>query len=149
MATGGGDPMAAHAEAVPTGARGATRLADRVIAKIASHAAREALHAFPETVRQLPDGHAAPHATVSVRPATVQSTSERASGQVAPLGETWVRVAVELGYPCDIGAQCGAVRRTVAERVETLAGMDVHAVTVTVERLHSVHTKHTGRGRVQ
>ena len=48
-----------------------------------------------------------------------------------------VRVAVELGYPSDIGAQCGAVRRHVATRVGELTGMEVPDVAVTVERLHS------------
>lgn len=93
------------------GERGATRIADRVVAKIASRAAREALGAGSG----LP-----PYAVVAVR-----------------AGVARVRVAVELNYPSDIGAQCGAVRRHVTTRVGELTGMEVPDVAVTVERLHS------------
>lgn len=65
------------------------------------------------------------------------------------LGEARVHIAVELGYPSDIGAQCGAVRRQVAERVCGLAGMDVHEVAVSVEQLHSAHTRGADRGRTR
>ncbi|MER5951087.1 hypothetical protein ABT127_34130 [Streptomyces sp. NPDC001904] len=102
--------------------RGATRIADRVVAKIAAHAAREALDTVPE------DG-APPHATVSVHQDTAR-----------------VRISLELGFPADIGAQCGAVRRQVTERVRTLAGMEVPEVAVLVERLHSADTD---RGRIR
>ncbi|MFE7120605.1 Asp23/Gls24 family envelope stress response protein [Streptomyces sp. NPDC057654] len=107
--------------------RGATRIADRVVSKIASQAAREAL-AGPAA-----DGAAdVPHAAVAVREMTAR-----------------VRVSVELGYPSDIGAQCGAVRRRVAERVRTLTGMEVPEVAVTVERLHSPQLQRAGQGRVR
>ncbi|MEU9474746.1 hypothetical protein [Streptomyces sp. NPDC048191] len=97
---------------VPPGERGATRIADRVVAKIAAQAAREA-------VRPLPADAATPHATV-----------------VLLHGSARVRVHLELGYPGDIGAHCAAVRRHVAERVSALAGMEVSEVAVQVERLH-------------
>ncbi|MGW0736156.1 Asp23/Gls24 family envelope stress response protein [Streptomyces sp. NPDC002851] len=96
------------------GERGALRIADRVVAKIAAQAAREAL---PTGV---PAGGDAPSATVSVR---------RGSARV------WV--ALDLDYPCDIGAECAEVRRQVTQRVEALAGLAVPRVTVQVERLHS------------
>lgn len=99
------------------GERGATRIADRAVAKIASWAAREAL------------GSGLPHAAVAVR-----------------AGVARVRVAIELGYPSDIGAQCGAVRRHVATRVGELTGMEVPDVAVTVERLRSPQLD---RGKVQ
>ncbi|WP_306322461.1 MULTISPECIES: hypothetical protein [unclassified Streptomyces] len=102
--------------------RGATRIADRVVAKIAAYAAREALD-------RVPDEGTAPDATVTVR-----SESAR------------VRISLELEYPADIGAQCGAVRRQVSQRVRDLAGMEVPEVIVQVERLHSVHTD---RGRIR
>ncbi|MFI7388756.1 Asp23/Gls24 family envelope stress response protein [Streptomyces sp. NPDC049813] len=105
--------------------RGATRIADRVVAKIAAHAAREALDAVPA------DG-APPHATVTVRHDTAR-----------------VRISLELDYPADIGAQCGAVRRRVADRVTELAGMEVPEVAVQVERLHSAQTRGTDRGRIR
>ncbi|MFI8516251.1 Asp23/Gls24 family envelope stress response protein [Streptomyces sp. NPDC085481] len=96
--------------------RGATTVADRVVAKIAAQAAREALTAVPK-------GGSAPHASVVVH---------REAARVA--------VSLELGYPSDIGRQCGAVRGRVRHRVEELAGLEVHEVTVHVERLHSPHT---------
>ncbi|MEU0842121.1 hypothetical protein ABZ370_21980 [Streptomyces sp. NPDC005962] len=108
MANGGGDPVGPR----EPGERGATRIADRAVAKIASWAAREALGGGPP--RPLP------RAAVAVR-----------------AGAARVRVAIELGYPSDIGAQCGAVRRHVTTRVGELTGMEVPDVAVTVERLHS------------
>ncbi|MER5974040.1 Asp23/Gls24 family envelope stress response protein [Streptomyces sp. NPDC002055] len=126
---------------MPPGARGATRVADRVVAKIASQAALEVLRTAPEAHR-VPTGRGA-HATVSVRAAT-QHEDVR-----GPLGEARVRLAVELGYPCDIGAECRAVRRSVAQRVRALAGMHVPEVSVTVERLHSAHTARADGERVQ
>ncbi|MFD7237972.1 hypothetical protein ACFWAT_22035 [Streptomyces syringium] len=106
--------------------RGATHIADRVVAKIASQAAREALSAAAA------DAHAPPHASVVVRDDSAR-----------------VRVFVELGYPCDIGAQCGAVHRRVVERVRGLVGMEVPEVAVTVERLHSPQTLGADAGRVR
>ncbi|MDJ0461836.1 hypothetical protein [Streptomyces sp. H27-C3] len=105
--------------------RGATLIADRVVAKIASQAAREALGAAP-------DAGSAPHATVTVHHDTAR-----------------VRVSVELGYPSDIGGQCRAVRRQVAQRVKVLAGMEVPEVAVQVERLHSAKVLVAERGRIR
>ncbi|MGW2559604.1 hypothetical protein ACWCXB_10245 [Streptomyces sp. NPDC001514] len=105
--------------------RGATTIADRVVAKIAAQAAREAL-------AHLPEGGEAPHATV-----TVHHDHAR------------VRISLELEYPSDIGEQCRAVRRRVTQRVEALAGMDVPEVAVQVERLHSVHTRRSAQGRLR
>ncbi|MFE0176995.1 hypothetical protein ACFWZ2_32290 [Streptomyces sp. NPDC059002] len=112
------------AQVVP-GERGATRIADRVVAKIAARAAREALDAVPA------DG-SPPHATVSVSHDTAR-----------------VRISLELDYPCDIGGQCGAVRRHVAQRVKALAGMDVPEVAVQVERLHSAQVRAAAQGRTR
>ncbi|WP_329115274.1 hypothetical protein [Streptomyces sp. NBC_01465] len=106
--------------------RGATRIADRVVSKIAAQAAREALGGA------VPAAGAPPHATV-----TVQDDRAR------------VRVSLELGYPSDIGGQCGAVRRQVALRVKALAGMEVPEVTVEVERLHSAQTRGADLGRIR
>ncbi|KNE81919.1 MULTISPECIES: hypothetical protein [Streptomyces] len=128
------------APAVPAHERGATRVADRVVAKIASRAAREALSGFDESAALVTPGRTAPRARASVRPAF---------GRGPSLGDARLHIGVELGYPSDIGAQCGAVRRVVTERVGGLAGMKVHDVVVTVERLHSPHTRGEGRGRVR
>ncbi|MFJ1607222.1 Asp23/Gls24 family envelope stress response protein [Streptomyces sp. NPDC088253] len=111
--------------AVEAAGRGATRIADRVVAKIAAQAAREALEPLP------PDA-VPPHATVVVHHETAR-----------------VRVHLELGYPSDIGGHCNAVRRHVAERVDALTGMEVPEVTVQVERLHLVPAAAAAQGRTR
>jgi uncharacterized alkaline shock family protein YloU len=108
---------------VPPGERGATRIADRVVAKIAAQAAREALGALPEQA-------APPHATVVVHHDTAR-----------------IRVHLELEYPGEIGARCRHVRRHVTERVGALVGMDVPEVAVQVERLHVVPAHGVAQGR--
>ncbi|MFI2373003.1 hypothetical protein [Streptomyces sp. NPDC018833] len=112
------------AERVAAAERGATTIADRVVAKIAAKAAREALEGVPVG--------APPHAMVVVHHDTAR-----------------VSVSLELDYPGDIGRQCGAVRRQVAKRVRALAGMEVPEVAVQVERLHSVHSRHGAQGRIR
>ncbi|GAA2236260.1 hypothetical protein GCM10010232_23760 [Streptomyces amakusaensis] len=101
--------------------RGATVIADRVVAKIAAQAAREAVG--------VPEGGVPPRAAVVVRHDAAR-----------------VRISLELDYPSDIGARCGAVRRRVAERVSALAGMAVPEVLVLVEHLHSPHSRDTAPG---
>ncbi|MDI9887933.1 hypothetical protein QMZ92_27090 [Streptomyces sp. HNM0645] len=118
-------PSRPGAKGVRPAERGATTIADRVVAKIAAQAAREALSHVPE------DG-SAPHATVAVHHDHAR-----------------VRISLELDYPCDIGGRCRDVRRHVAERVEALAGMAVPEVAVQVERLHSVHTRRAAQGRLR
>ncbi|WP_443033474.1 Asp23/Gls24 family envelope stress response protein [Streptomyces sp. ACA25] len=119
--------------------RGSLRIAERVVAKLAAQAAREALRAAPQA-SQVPPGRARkPYASVSVR---------RHPGPDGTGGMARVRIAVELGYPSDIGAQCGAVRSRVTERLGELAGMDVPDVGVEVERLHSAHADDDSGGRV-
>ncbi|MEV8564019.1 hypothetical protein AB0436_00240 [Streptomyces sp. NPDC051322] len=110
---------------VAPGERGSTRIADRVVSKIAAQAAREAIGAVPE-------GGSPPHAAATVDEA-----------------RAWVHISLELGYPSDIGAQCAAVRRQVAHRLRTLADMEVPEVALQVERLHSVHTTGADRGRTR
>ncbi|MET9573008.1 hypothetical protein ACFYNW_10000 [Streptomyces virginiae] len=102
------------------GGRGATRIADRVVAKIAVQAAREAL--------ARPSG-AHPHATVTVHHDIAR-----------------VRVSLELDYPSDLAAQCAAVRSSVVRRVEECANMAVPEVDVDIEHLHSTLAR-TGAGR--
>lgn len=123
---------------VPPPERGATRIADRVVAKIASRAAREALP--PPPADAVP-----PHATVVVR----RQASGSGGTDGTPTHSARVRLSLELGYPADIGAQCGEVRRHVAERVEALAGMEVPEVAVHVERLHLTPGPGTAQGRTQ
>ncbi|MFE3944311.1 Asp23/Gls24 family envelope stress response protein [Streptomyces sp. NPDC059118] len=110
---------------IAAGERGETRIADRVVAKIAAQAAKEAIG------EPAPEG-ASPRATVTVHRDTAR-----------------VRVSLELGYPCDIGGRCGAVRRRVAERVKALAGMEVPEVAVQVERLHPTGASIAAQGRIR
>ncbi|MGP4092452.1 hypothetical protein [Streptomyces sp. KR55] len=110
---------------VPPGERGATRIADRVVAKIAAQAAREALGTLPPEA-------ARPHATVVVHHDAAR-----------------VRIHLELDYPSDIGARCGQVRRQVVERVGALVGMDVPEVAVQVERLHLAAAHGAAQGRTR
>jgi len=121
--TGAGDavdPRETAAGDVPAGGRGVTTIADRVVAKIAVQAAREALRSGPGADVLPRDPGARPRARVSVHDRSAR-----------------VRVLLELGYPSDIGAQCAAVRRQVALRVRELVDMEVPEVAVGVERLHS------------
>ncbi|MET8503970.1 hypothetical protein ABZV60_04860 [Streptomyces sp. NPDC004787] len=122
------DPRADRADRtdrVGAAARGATTVADRVVAKIAAQAAREALTAVPAEGRP-------PQASVVVHRDVAR-----------------VSVSLELDYPTDLGRQCGAVRGRVRGRVEHLTGIEVHEVAVHVERLHSAHTaRDRKRGRL-
>ncbi|KQW16887.1 hypothetical protein [Streptomyces sp. Root369] len=138
---------------VPRGERGATAVTDRVVAKIAARVAREALSRFAESAGHVPPGRRTPHVSTSVRRAPERTSAgrdaESAAGRQAVLGEARLHITVELGYPSDIGAQCAAVRQEVAERISAWAGMEVSDLAVSVERLHSAHTRHTDRERVR
>ncbi|GAA3960252.1 hypothetical protein GCM10022384_11140 [Streptomyces marokkonensis] len=110
--SGGAGELPVPRAVVPPAERGATRIADRVVAKVAARAAREAVGPLhPEAAR--------PYATVVVHHGTVH-----------------VRVHLELPYPCDVGARCGQVRHQVVRRIRALVGMAVPEVAVQVERLH-------------
>ncbi|EXU68543.1 hypothetical protein Z951_08080 [Streptomyces sp. PRh5] len=122
------------------GERGATRIADRVVAKIASQAAREALRgggAADSSADGGADMGADPGVNLGeIALADVVGAARPYAVAAVRGGVARVRVAVELGYPSDIGAHCGAVRRQVIERVGEMTGMEVPEVAVTVERLH-------------
>ncbi|MER5226913.1 Asp23/Gls24 family envelope stress response protein [Streptomyces flaveus] len=138
---------------IPRGERGAITVADRVVAKIASQVAREALSRFTESAGRVPPGRRTPRVTTAVRRAPERNTAGRdaepAVGRQAVIGEARLRITVELGYPSDIGAQCAAVRREVTERLRTWAGMEVSDLAVSVERLHSVHARYPDQERVR
>ncbi|WP_264931969.1 Asp23/Gls24 family envelope stress response protein [Streptomyces sp. A012304] len=122
---------------VAPGERGATRIADRVVAKIAAQAAREA-------VGPLPPDAARPHATVVVRPHARLHVDGR-----GPVDAAHIRVHLELDYPSDLGPRCHAVRRHVTERVGALVGMEVPEVAVQIERLHLVAAHGAVHGRTR
>lgn len=125
--------MAAPAtpRSVPPARRGALRIADRVVGKIAAQAAGEVLTG-PSGGDPTPAGRA-PQA--SVRISARRNTAR-------------VRLRIELGYPLDLGGVSGSVRRHVAARVEELTGMRVPAVSVEVVRLHSSVVREASEGRV-
>lgn len=133
----GSDAVGRRRSVPPPGERGATRIADRVVAKIAAQAAREA-------VGPLPPDAGPPHASVAVRP---HAPAPSAGG--APVDSAHVRLHLELDYPTDIGARCSAVRRHVAERVGALVGMVVPEVAVQVERLHLTTAPGAAQGRTR
>ncbi|MFC8095709.1 Asp23/Gls24 family envelope stress response protein [Streptomyces sp. NPDC057301] len=138
--------------AVPRGERGATTVDDRVAAKITAQVAREALSRFPESAGRVPPGRRTPRVTTSVRRAPERNAKGRegAPADSRPmLGEVRVRIAVDLGYPSDIRAQCAAVRREVTEGLREWAGMDVSDLAVSVVKLHSVHSRRTDQERVR
>ncbi len=110
---------------VPSGERGATRIADRVVAKIAAQAALE-------VISPLPPEAARPHATVVVHHDAAH-----------------LHVHLELDYPTDIGPRCQAVRRHVTERVGALVGMQVPEVAVQVEKLHLTAAHGAPHGRTR
>lgn len=140
---------------IPRGERGATIVSDRVVAKIASRVAREALSRFTESAGHVPPGRRTPRVTASVRRAPERNENDAgrdgdaAHSRPAVLGEVRMHIAVELGYPSDIGAQCAAVRREVIEQLRRWASMAVSELTVSVERLHSVYSRHGDRERVR
>ncbi|MFE9392411.1 Asp23/Gls24 family envelope stress response protein [Streptomyces sp. NPDC006784] len=121
---------------ISAGERGATRIADRVVAKVAAQAAREALRQTPAgdepPAGRLPAGRSVRRTAVTVREQSAR-----------------VRLGLELGYPSDLGAQCGAVRRRVIARVRELVGMDVPDVALDIERLTSAQLGGGRSGRVQ
>ncbi|MCF3134824.1 Asp23/Gls24 family envelope stress response protein [Streptomyces olivochromogenes] len=136
--SGGAGEVRGPVTVVAPGERGALRIADRVVAKVAARAAREA-------VGPLTEDAAAPHASVVVHPHAL------GSGQAGdrPVATARIRVHLELDYPCDIGARCAAVRRHVVERVGALVGMEVPEVAVQVERLHPVPVHGAAHGRAR
>lgn len=132
----GSDATGQGPAVVPPGERGATRIADRVVAKVAAQAALEA-------VGPLPPEAARPHATVVVRP----HARPPANGGTTEAAH--ISVHLELDYPTPIGPRCHAVRRHVTERVGALVGMEVPEVAVQVERLHPTAAHGVAHGRTR
>lgn len=126
------DAEPAAEESPGDGGLGTTTVLERVVAKVAVQAAREALRTAPAASKVPPGARYWPRASASVRESAAR-----------------VRVLVELGYPSDIGAQCAAVRRQVVSRVRELVGMDVPEVAVGVGRLHSEQLTGESSGRVR
>lgn len=102
---------------LPAAERGATVIPEKVVARIAARAAREALATHADTAAA-PVKLAAPHASVTVGSGT------------ARLGLT-----LDLPYPIDLARTSRRLQRYVSERVAHLTGMRVAEVTLDIERL--------------
>ncbi|MER5354372.1 hypothetical protein ABT093_29090 [Kitasatospora sp. NPDC002551] len=100
------------------GARGRLRIADRVYARIAARAAREAL-ADAWHGRSARGGP--PRVTVT--------------GPATPSAPVTVRVSVDLPFPADLAALARTVRDRVTADTRTLTGTRVAEVVVVVEHL--------------
>ncbi|MEU3951412.1 Asp23/Gls24 family envelope stress response protein [Streptomyces achromogenes] len=113
----------------PPAERGATVIPDRVVARIATQAARTA-QSRRAAVPPDRGGPTSPSATAAVRTGSVR-----------------LHLALDLPYPTDIPHVCERIRRDVAERVAQLTGLRVGEVTLTVRRL--VTAAEAGRGWVR
>jgi uncharacterized alkaline shock family protein YloU len=96
--------------------RGSTRLADRVLARIASRAATEALATLP-----------------AADPTRLETP--RATAKQGRKGKVTIRVGLDLPYPSDIAAVSREVHRRIVERLDQLAGTEAPTVSLVVERL--------------
>ncbi|MEW1914133.1 hypothetical protein AB0442_37920 [Kitasatospora sp. NPDC085895] len=96
--------------------RGATVIPDRVVARIAARAGREALAAQP------------------YRPARPAPPTPDASAHVHG-GSARIRLAVELPYPIDLAAASRELQRQVTRRVGYLTGLEVAEVALAIRRL--------------
>ncbi|MFF1908909.1 hypothetical protein [Kitasatospora sp. NPDC058218] len=108
-------PAAPVARRREPGARGRLRIADRVYARIAARAAREAL---TDAWSGRAERGGPPKVSVAARGTTVS-----------------VRVAVDLPFPADLAALARAVRDRIAAQVGALTGTRVAEVVVVVEHL--------------
>ena len=107
-------PAASAASAVPAEERGALRIADRALARIAAQAASEAL---------------AEHA-----PEPERLDFPRAAADQGRRGLR-IRLGIDLPYPVDIAAATGAVHHQVVRRLAQLAGAQEPTLALVVERL--------------
>ncbi|MEU2435039.1 Asp23/Gls24 family envelope stress response protein [Streptomyces rubradiris] len=135
MRTGRGSPGDASGPPAPgpglppPAERGATVIPDRVVARIATQAARTA-QSRRAAVPPDRGGPTTPGATAAVRAGSVR-----------------LHLALDLPYPTDIPHVCERIRRDVSDRVAQLTGLRVGEVTLTVRRL--VTAAEAGRGRVR
>ncbi|MEV6112528.1 Asp23/Gls24 family envelope stress response protein [Streptomyces sp. NPDC052109] len=113
----------------PPAERGATVIPDRVVARIATQAARTA-QSRRAAVPPDRGGPATPSASAAVRTGSVR-----------------LHLTMDLPYPTDIPHVCERIRQDVAERVAQLTGLRVGEVLLTVRRL--VTAAGGSRGRVQ
>ncbi|MET9570806.1 Asp23/Gls24 family envelope stress response protein [Streptomyces virginiae] len=117
--------------ALPAAERGATVVRDKVVARIAVRAAREALAARDDTSPARTE-LAAPRASVTV------------GGGTARLG-----LSLDLPYPLDLADVSRRLQQYVSDRVSQLTGIKVTEVTLAIEHLVPFGGAGPERGRVQ
>lgn len=129
------NPQAAHALPLPpvggtaeteTGSRGQTRLADRVIEKIAGQVAKDESAAGGSSGGFLGIGS---HADLSARP----RASVELAGNIATL-----TVEVGMPYPVPLRQATEALRERIRTRVIELTGVEVRQVDIKVSWLTGV-----------
>ncbi|WP_374772608.1 Asp23/Gls24 family envelope stress response protein [Streptomyces sp. NBC_01310] len=106
---------------LPAAERGATVIPDRVVARIAARAAKEALATHTDT--------SAAHAKLA---------DPRASVTVGS-GAARLGLTLDLPYPVDLAGVSRQVQQYVSERVAHLTGMRVTEVTLAIEHLIPAH----------
>ncbi|HKE99447.1 MAG TPA: Asp23/Gls24 family envelope stress response protein [Actinomycetes bacterium] len=121
----GGDPL--H------GGQGRTKIADAVVAKIAALAAREipGVHSLGQGLARTLG------APLRARPAGGEQPAE-ARGVSVEVGESQCAVDIDLVtfYGQSIVEVAGAVRRNVVARIESMTGLEVTEVNITIDDLH-------------
>ncbi|MFH9355713.1 Asp23/Gls24 family envelope stress response protein [Kitasatospora sp. NPDC017646] len=95
--------------------RGATVIPDRVVARLAAHAAHQALAGLAEKTAAA----SAPSAQATVRAGTAR-----------------LELTVDLPYPLDILATARTVQHHVTDQVGRLTGLLIGEVSLTVRHLH-------------
>ncbi|GAA4830567.1 Asp23/Gls24 family envelope stress response protein [Kitasatospora terrestris] len=118
MSTGTPAARSGRLVALPAPAeRGATVIPDRVVARLATQVAREALTG-------LVTGAPRPHADAARTKAAVRSGTAR------------LEVTVDLPYPIDISSAAEAVQQRIVAQMEELTGLSVSDVVLTVRNLY-------------
>jgi hypothetical protein len=97
--------------------RGTTVIPDRVVARIAARAGREALSALP------------------YRPGLPKPPTPKATASVHG-GSARIKLAIELPYPIDLAATARELQRKVSQRVGHLTGLEVTEVVLAIRSLH-------------
>ncbi|MBC2866270.1 Asp23/Gls24 family envelope stress response protein [Streptomyces mexicanus] len=124
-----GEASTPAADLPPPAERGATVIPDRVVARIATQAARTA-QSRRAAVPPDRGGPTVPSASAAVRTGSVR-----------------LHLTMDLPYPTDIPRVCERIQQDVAERVAQLTGLRVREVLLTVRRL--VTAAGASRGRVR
>lgn len=117
MTTQPGEAGEAARARVPAAERGATVIPDKVVARIAARAAREALAG-----------------QTGVPPARLGLAALRSSAAVSS-GSARLGLSLDLPYPIDIAGASREVQHYVGERVAQLTGIRVTEVTLAIQHL--------------